>query len=269
MAGPVGCSGAVTTTEDQRRAAAIAAYGVLDGLPREGLSALAGLAAQLAGVPRATVSLVTGGEQWQVAAVDAPPAGPVAVDPFCRAVVDSGLPVRVEDARRDPRFADDAQAGGPDPVRCYAGHPLVTPEGVTIGALSVRHEEAHPLPPEVVEGLGVLAGLVVDALELGLTSRRLGEAEQRLRGSDRRLSVFAGQVGHDLKNPLAAVRMCLELVQDDVDPDSDVAALVERAAGGVLRMNALLDDLVAGATVPGGAVTGDRTSGWRDGSVSV
>ena len=66
---------------------------------------------------------------------------------------------------------------------------------------------------------------------------------------DARLAAFAGQVSHDLKNPLAAISMSLELIEDELaEADTEglelVVDLVSRAYNGALRMNGIIEDLL-------------------------
>jgi len=69
---------------------------------------------------------------------------------------------------------------------------------------------------------------VVDVLELRLRTRRLQDslaaltrAQEKLRRSNKALSVFAGQVSHDLRTPLTAIMASTELLgqEDSVRAD--------------------------------------------------
>jgi signal transduction histidine kinase len=61
------------------------------------------------------------------------------------------------------------------------------------------------------------------------------------------LAAFAGQVSHDLKNPLAAIGMSLEMAREEADSldldGSVLAALLTRAASAADRMRAMIDAL--------------------------
>jgi signal transduction histidine kinase len=165
-----------------------------------------------------------------------------------RLVVESGQPIMVEDAGEDVRFAQNPFTNGElAEVKYYGAHPLTTPDGVTIGTLCVFDDESHEVTPEASRGLAQLADRVVDVLELELASRRLGEANDRLSTSNERLAHFAGQVSHDLKNPLTSVSPSLESLELEVTDDFQVDT-VARARRGVDRMNGLIDNLLKFAT---------------------
>jgi signal transduction histidine kinase len=188
---------------DAERARALQRYEVLDAGPRRELEALVELAAVFTGVPMATINLITDTEQVQVATYGFTGGRSAREDSFCTAVVDLQRPVIIEDARLDERFASNPHATGErEAIRFYGAHPLVTPEGVTVGTLCVYDRETHQVTPQIAHALETLADRVVDVLELELTSRRLVAANERL-------GAFAGQISHDLRNPLAAVSRSL------------------------------------------------------------
>jgi signal transduction histidine kinase len=75
-----------------------------------------------------------------------------------------------------------------------------------------------------------------------------------LRRSNEQLAVFAGQVSHDLRNPLTSASMSLEMLREQqaVMEDDDSLWMVERALSGVKRMDALIEELLDYAMVGGG-----------------
>ncbi|CAM3623040.1 sensor histidine kinase [Nocardioides zeicaulis] len=240
---------------DQRRDRLIGAYRATDGQPRRELTALVDLAAQVAGVPYAVVNLLTSNLQHQVATTGFTGQDSPRGDSMCRTVVDSGEPVMVEDASLDARYSDNPWTTGElADVKFYGSHPLRTPEGVVIGTLCVFDDEAHPVTAESTDGLARLADRVVDVLELELTSRRLTEANARLSQSNERLAHFAGQVTHDLKNPLTSISLSLEALEMDVT-DPYLVDTVARARRGVDRMTDMINHLLEFASQ--GSVPGD------------
>ncbi len=229
----------MSAADDQIREQAIEDYGVLDARPRRELEELTELAALCAGVPMATVNIITGVQQWQVAAYGFEAAICDRSDSMCARVLHEKLPVLVPDASLDERFADNPFVTGQvGAVRFYASQALTTPDGVGIGRLCVFDEKPHEAGPTLATALSTIADRIVDVLELELTS-------QRLRVAHERLGAFAGQVSHDLKNPLAAIRMSLELARDEAGDDPALTQLLERAERGALRMHAMINELLA------------------------
>ena len=241
------------------RVARIGQYRVLTDPPRRDLVALADVAAQVARVPMATINLITDTEQHQVATAGFDASICTRDDSMCNAVFEHGEPVVVPDARDDPRFRHNPFVTGViGNVRFYATYPLRTPQGVPIGTLCVFDEEPRTINEQQRTALRSLADRVVDLLELELRSRELDASvsdlertQRELQQSNERLTAFAGQVSHDLANPLATIGMALELLGAAEGQDPRAATLLGRAANGVRRMRLLIDDLLAFARLGG------------------
>ncbi len=160
-------------------------------------------------------------------------------------LLDEG-PFVIPDAADDERYAGSGFVNGERAaIRFSAAHPLTTPDGVRFGVLCVFDEQPHEADRQA-DDLALLADRVVDMFELELASRRLFEANDALAVAQDGLAVFAGTVSHDLKNPLAAVAMSLEIAQDNIDPgDALLSSMVARAERGAQRMKDMIDDLLA------------------------
>ncbi len=237
------------TEIDTRRAAEIAQYDLLGRPPRLDLLAIVELAARICGTPMATINLITDIEQHQVATFGFDAAVCSREDSMCAHVLDQGSPIVVPDASVDARFRDNPFVTGViGNVRFYASHKLVTHDGIAIGTLCVFDEEVRELDEVQTEALRTLAERIVDVLELSLRSRQLA-------ASNERLSTFAGRVSHDLKSPLASITMSLDLIQeqlsDGLDPER-TSWLLQRAMSGSQRMAALIDEVLAYASLGGG-----------------
>lgn len=160
---------------------------ILDTDPEPGFDRAAALAASIAGTPIALVSLVDEERQWFKSnhGLDARET-PRAVS-FCGHVVATGARLVVEDARVDERFADNPLVTGAPFVTFYAGVPLITPEGHTLGTLCVIDHAPRRLSAAQLVQLELVAENVVRLLEarrahLVLTREREAaiDAERRL-----------------------------------------------------------------------------------------
>lgn len=248
---------------DRRRVVEIDRYQVLLDPPRSDLVALVDIAAQVADVPLATINLITDVSQHQIATKGFDAAVCSREDSMCNVVLHEGAPVVVSDASKDPRFADNPFVTGEiGEVRFYATHQLVSPQGVVIGTLCVFDTVAREITDDQERALVELAERVVDLLELELRTRELAasvaeleRARDELQRSNSQLTAFAGQVSHDLRNPLTTVRMSLSMLAEESEegaPDPATSTyLLSRAERGTERMQALIDDLLAYARVGG------------------
>lgn len=224
-------------------------YRILTEPPGRDLQALVEVAAMVCDVPSAAINLITSESQHQVVTAGGiDPSVCAREDSMCAAVIEQTDVVVSPDAREDDRFAANPfVTGALGQVRFYASAPLVTPTGVTIGRLCVFDEVAHELADEKATLLAVLASRIVDVLELRLRTRQLEEAQDDLRRSNDLLSHFAGQVSHDLRQPLTAVLANAELLTYEPavtgDPEASRLAEATLAAGG--RMSRLIDAILA------------------------
>lgn len=236
-----------TTAADLTRRDAIAAFEILDDPPASDLEGLAELAAMVCNVSRAVVNIIDDRWQHQVAACGFVPGVSPIEDSMCAVVLPEQRLVVVHDASADERFAANPYVTGElDDVRFYASSPLLTGSGVAIGTLCVFDPEPGALQPAQTRALGVLAHQVVEVLELRRMTRELGRSNEEL-------SHFAGQVGHDLGNPLTALIGQLELAADRLG-DGDAARTsraLERAESAATRMQGMLVSLLDYARVGG------------------
>lgn len=255
----------MTTTKavDEQRVLEIDRYRVLVEPPRADLLALVDVAAQVAQVPLATINLITDTEQHQIATTGFDVSICAREDSMCNLALEEKAPIIVPDASQDPRYKDNPFVTGEiGDVRFYATHQLRTPHGVVIGTLCVFDEEPRELSDEQEEALVKLADRVVDLLELELRTRELTRAVEELERtrhelerSNEVLTAFAGQVAHDLRNPLSAVQMSLDLLEEQAaaaQPDRTMLEyVVTRASSGARRMQQLIEDLLSYARVGG------------------
>ncbi len=241
----------MTTLQDTVRREVIDDYGVLTA-PTSDLDGLVWLAATLCDVPTAVINIIDDRWQHQVAAVGFEASVCSREDSMCAAVFQRAEQVVVSDARLDERFATNPFVTGEiGDVRFYASSPLVTPDGIPIGTLCVFDDVVGELTPEHARGLTVLAEQVVDALELRRVAREL-------RHSNEQLESFAGQIGHDLRNPLTAVAGFVELAASSPELDPEVRGWLARADASARRMHAMISDLLEYASLGGASPRRDE-----------
>lgn len=239
---------------DLLRDAELRAYELIDQPPPQALAPIVDAAAALCDAEAAAVHLITGTEQVRIAGPELAPVPKGAS--FCGRVIELPGPVYVtEDARVDPVLRDSPFATGEiGAVASYAARHLVGESGTVIGTLCVFDArvltiERHQL--EALDHLGTAVMKVLEAhrrqVELQQALARIVAGHVELRRSNLDLAEFAGQVSHDLKTPLTALTMGLELL----DGSSEDPELVASALRSALRMRDLIDSLLDYAVIGG------------------
>ncbi len=252
-------SSAAVLEPEQRREDALAGYDVLGNAPGRELQALVDIAAQVCTVPRAAINLITATHQHQIATTGFDASICAREDSMCAAVLGHTDRVVVPDARLDARFRENPFVTGVlGAVRFYASAPLTTPDGVIIGRLCVFDSQARVLDDAQEDALVSIAERVVDVLELRLRTRELEESlaaltetRDELHRSNEALSVFAGQVSHDLRTPLTAIMASTEMLgqQPAVAADEWSGRLVATAFRSATRMAGMIEQILAHARV--------------------
>ena len=172
---------ALLPDDEEGRLAAIRRYDILDTPPDGTFDRITALAARLFGVPIAIVSIVDSDRIWfkshhglDVDQIDREPG-------LCASAILHDGPWLVEDAAVDPRTLANPLVAGDFGLRFYAGVPLRTGDGYSLGTLCVIDRERREATEAELATLADLAAVVVDELELRLSARRTVSLENELR----------------------------------------------------------------------------------------
>ena len=123
---------------------------------------IARAAADLLGTPVALVTVIDREEQRFVGRVGTDLPGTPRAISFCDQAIESpGTVMVIEDASRDPRYADNPLVTGEHHIRFYAGAPLVSDQGHALGTLCVLDVEPRRVDPKKLEDLRFLASQVM------------------------------------------------------------------------------------------------------------
>lgn len=164
---------------ESERLAALHALRVLDTPAEPRFDRLTRLAAALFDVPTALISLIDAERQWFKSRHGFESGATGRGEAFCdRALRLPGRSVMVvEDAARDPDFADNPLVAGEPHVRFYAGALLTTASGHNLGTLCVLDTKPRRFSEADRALLRDLADLATEQLEL--TTERLAADEKR------------------------------------------------------------------------------------------
>ncbi|MBS0419339.1 MAG: EAL domain-containing protein [Proteobacteria bacterium] len=162
---------------EQSRLASLHALDVLDSAPEDPFDALVRAAAYIAGTPISLLSLVDTHRQWFKANMGLPGITETSRDAaFCAHTILQDEVMEVEDASRDPRFADNPLVVGGPQIRFYAGAPIRLDDGACVGSLCVIDRAPHKLTTEQLDLLQRLARAAAAALKGRRAIHLLSEA---------------------------------------------------------------------------------------------
>ena len=167
--------------DEAERLADLRELGVLDSGPDPDLESLADLAALIADTRIALLTIVDEDEQVFKAAIGLEADRTPRDVSFCgHAILGGADPMIVPDARQDARFADNPLVTGDPNVIFYAGIPLLTSRGHSIGTLCVVDDKPRELSDRQLAALERLAGqaaAVIEARGRDLAARRRETAD--------------------------------------------------------------------------------------------
>lgn len=153
----------MTDTLEERRLQALYRRNILDTPPSESLDRITRMAATIFDLPVSAISLTDRNRQWFMARVGVEHDTIARDKAPCAAVSVSAAPVVIHDLLDDACYATSTLAN--QGIRFYAGVPLTTSEGFTLGALCVLGVEPRAATDREMSALSDLAAMVMAQIE--------------------------------------------------------------------------------------------------------
>lgn len=152
-----------TNLDEVRRLLALKDLNLLDTAPSESFDRITRMASQLFDSPTAAVSLTDTDRQWFKSRVGCGPEL-ARVEAPCHVVTETGNVLVISDLSLDSRYADGELVR--NGVRFYAGAPLVTRDGLTLGSMCVLDTKPRTISADQTRILTDLAAMVMAQVEL-------------------------------------------------------------------------------------------------------
>ena len=182
---------------DKERLKALFRYEILDTPPEGAFNRIASLATKLFQVPIALISLVDNERVFFKANVGMPgvknvPRG----ESLCSLAVLQEKPTVFNDAENEPCLLANPLVAGSFGLKFYAGAPLITSDGYNIGTVCLVDKKPRNFSEKEMEMLEDLAAVVMDEIEIRISSIKALRAQQDLM----HIAI------HDLKNPILNIK---------------------------------------------------------------
>lgn len=170
---------------EEARLAALYELELLDTPDEPAFDRVTRLVTQLLNVPISTITLIDAERQWIKSRVGVETRETGRDVAFCAYTVMAPEPLIVEDARQDPRFANNPYVIDPEGIRFYAGIPLCTSTGLALGSLCAIDRKPRVLQDQELAALQDLAAIVTDEIRL---RERLARERKNAQASQRALN---------------------------------------------------------------------------------
>ena len=166
----------IAQQDEAKRMEAIEALHLLDTPPDPDFEEAVRLAALICETPIGLITIVDRHRQWFKAKIGLDVDETPREQAFCAHAIGSDRPLIVPDACDDERFVNNPMVSGQPGIRFYAGMPLSTADGYTIGTLCVIDTVPRELTNAQMTALGILGRQVSTQIELRTKMRLLEKA---------------------------------------------------------------------------------------------
>ncbi len=221
-------------------------YQILDTIPETDFDDITSLASEICNTPISLISLIDKNRQWFKSNKGLPISESQREVAFCAHAINRPNEIMiVTDARTDLRFIDNPFVIGDPKIVFYAGAPLVSPEGFTLGTLCVIDTMPRILSQFQLNALRTLSNQIINQFSIRKKNHELLLAQIRLEKINEELSRFTQVVAHDLKSPLHAIGSSLEILKNKNNiSEKNINDLLEIAGKRCVSMGQLINGLL-------------------------
>lgn len=193
----------MTSRKEHERILELESYSILDTLSDEDYDNLTALAAEICQTPISLITLVDKERQWFKSHHGLSIRETPRIHSFCAHAIDQPQKLfYVKDARDDTRFLSNPLVTGDPYIVFYAGVPLTTKNGHSLGTLCVIDQKPKELSESQVMALEVLSSQVMNLLELRRSRFQLRLLNERLEEKNKMLQKFTDIAAAKINSPL-------------------------------------------------------------------
>lgn len=236
------------------------------------------LASAICGTPISLISLIDRNKQWFKAEQGLGQTETPRDVSFCAHAINQDEIFEVYDATKDERFYDNPSVIGSPNIRFYAGVPIHSPNGYSLGTICVIDSVPRNLTEEQKFALRTLARQVENMFRLRQSVTKLDAQNKELLDKESKIrellaereqhinvlseqsqlkSKFLSILAHDIKSPLASVHAVLELISGEALSPAEIKELTGMIQQNINAVSALLSNILqwAWAGISGDTLT--------------
>jgi PAS domain S-box-containing protein len=154
------------------------------------LQEITALAAKICGTPIALITLLDNDTQYLRFKVGTDIETSPRADAFCNHVIEESKMIIVNDTQIDQRFVQNPLVTGGPKIRFYAGAPLITSDGHSLGSLCVIDHTPKKLDDYQIKTLEILSKQAIHLLEFDTSLKILKELYIKAKQSANKLRSF-------------------------------------------------------------------------------
>ena len=222
------------------RLEALHSYHLLDDIEQKEFNDIVNLAAQICQTPISLITLIDKSVQWHKARFGLDVKNVKREVSFCGHAINQPDEILiVKDATKDERFANNPLVIGDPNIAFYAGVPLVTQEGLPLGALCVIDREPRELNDFQINALQILSKQVIRLFELLKVVKEVDKKDAEIEVHNQKM----GEICHDIKSHLRKMELSAEVLKRKHENELDEESLgllndiQQESAGAITRIN--------------------------------
>ncbi len=236
---------AINSESEAQRLEELYRFEILDTPYEDEFNDIVKLASTICNTSISTISLIESSRQWFKAKIGLEDRETARDVSFCTHAIAANTDLyQIEDATKTDLFSNNPLVTGSPNIRFYAGVPLVSSNGFSLGTLCVFDSKPKTLNDEQTFALKVLGNQVMKLLELRIMNKKLELGKRRQQHQIELQNKIISIIAHDVRNPVASLKNIIELSNSKIISEEDAKELTnmaEKQLDGVLE---LLEDLL-------------------------
>lgn len=200
---------------EKLRRKALKEYQIINTGPDEDYDNLTFLAASIADVPVAKISIIDKERIWNKSVYGANIPEMNRENSFCDRTIHLDEPYSILKRSENPRVFEAAEGLYDREYSFYVGIPLFNPQSHAIAVFCILDTEERDISDSQLKGLKALARQTMNLFEFRKQRLKLIDVQKKLKEKYKELEKFASLVSHDLKSPLANIISLSELLKDE------------------------------------------------------